>query len=110
MKKMPLQEVKDQFGGKDKLVDKLVGLIKRPSETTKEQFRKQLKAQSNRKLMILLGRETTIKEKWGGRDKLLDALLQTRMGKNKKIDEGYRKHLDLRSNGQLLDLARRYHI
>ncbi len=52
MKKMPLQEVKDQFGGKDKLVDKLVGLIKRPSETTKEQFRKQLKAQSNRKLIV----------------------------------------------------------
>lgn len=110
MKKMPMQKVKEQFGGKDKLVDKLLGLMKRPAEATKDQFRKQLKAQSNRKLMILLDRETAIKEKWGGRDKLVDALLQTRMGKNKKIDEGYRKHLDLRSNGQLLDLARRHHI
>ena len=110
MKKTPMQTVKEQFGGKDKLVDKILGLIKRPTELTKDQFRKQLRAQSNRKLMILLTRETAIKEKWGGREKLVEALLQTRMGKDKKVDDGYRKHLDKRSNGQLLDMARRNKI
>lgn len=107
MKKSPLQMVKDRFGGKDKLVAELVGLMKRPTELTKDQFRKRLMAQSNRKLMILHARETTIKERFGNRDKLIDALLAARMGKQKKEDKGFRTHLENRTNGQLLELARR---
>ncbi len=110
MKKTPLQMVKDRFGGKDKLVAELVGLMKRPSELTKDQFRKRLMAQSNRKLMILHARETTIKDKFGSRDKLIDALLAARMGKQKKEDQGFRTHLEKRTNGQLLELARRNKI
>ena len=110
MKKTPLQQVKERFGGKDKLVAELVGLMKRPTELTKDQFRKRLMAQSNRKLMILHARETTIKERYGSRDKLIDALLAARMGKQQKEDKGFRIHLEKRTNGQLLDLARRNKI
>ncbi|MBN2496233.1 MAG: hypothetical protein JXR96_16690 [Deltaproteobacteria bacterium] len=107
MKKTPLQKVTEAFGGKDKLVDQLLGMIKRPAGDSKEDFRRKLRAQSNRKLMILLEREQQVKERFGGRDKLIEALLNARMGKAKKPDEGYRKHLEKRTNGQLLDLARR---
>ncbi len=107
MKKSPLQLVKDRFGSKDKLVDELLALLKRPSETTKEQFKKLLRAQSNRKLMGLLAREKGIQEKFGGRDKLVDALVEARMGKDHKVDKGYRAHLERMTNGRLFDLARR---
>ena len=107
MKKSPLQKVKDRFGGKDKLVAELAGLMKRPADLTKEQFKKKLQAQSNAKLMILHARESKLQDRYGGREKLIDALVGARMGKNKKEDKGYRTHLDKRTNGQLLDLARR---
>lgn len=110
MKKTPMQQIKERFGGKDKLVAELVGLMKRPSELTKDQFRKRLMAQSNRKLMILHARETAIKDRFGSREKLIEALLAARMGKQQKEDKGFRTHLEKRSNGQLLDQARRNKI
>ncbi len=110
MKKTPLQQVKERFGSKDKLVVELMGLFKRPLDLTKDQFKRKLQSQSNRKLMILHSRETTLKERYSGRDKLIDALLAARMGKNKKEDKGFRTHLQKRTNGQLLDLARRNKI
>jgi hypothetical protein len=110
MKKSPLQLVKDKFGSKDKLVDELLALLKRPAETTKEQFKKLLKAQSNRKLISLLEREKSIQAKFGGREKMLDALVEARMGKARKEDKGYRAHLEALTNGRLFDLARRLKI
>ena len=110
MKKSPLQQVKDKFGGKDKLVAELIGLMARPSELTKDQFKKKLLAQSNRKLMILHQRETTIKSKYASRSKLIDSLVSAHMGKQKKEDKGYRMHLENRSTGQLLDLANRLKV
>lgn len=110
MKKSPLQQVKDKFGGKDKLVAELMGMMARPSDLTKDQFKKKLLAQSNRKLMILHQRETTIKSKYGSRAKLIDSLVSARMGKQKKEDKTYRVHLEKRTNGQLLDLAKRVNV
>jgi hypothetical protein len=107
MKKTPMQTVKEHFGNKDKLVSELLGMIKRPTEVTKDQFKKKLQAQSNRKLLILHARETTVKESFGSRDKLIDSLLKANMGKNSKEDKGFRIHLEKRTTGQLLDLARR---
>jgi hypothetical protein len=82
-----------------------MGLMKRPSDLTKDQFKKKLLAQSNHKLLNLHTRESRIKDRFGSREKLIDALLQA--GKGKKEDGGYRIHLEKRTNGQLLDLARR---
>ena len=110
MKKTPMQTVKERFGNKEKLVGELVGMIKRPAEVTKDQFKKKLQAQSSRKLLILHARETTVKESFGSREKLIDSLLNANMGKNKKEDKGFRLHLEKRTNGQLLDLARRKKI
>ncbi len=110
MKKSPLQQVKDKFGGKNKLVTELMGMMARPSDLTKDQFKKKLLAQSNRKLMILHERETTLKTKYGNRNKLIDTLVAARMGKHKKEDKGYRTHLEKRTNGQLLDLAKRVKV
>jgi hypothetical protein len=110
MKKSPLQLVKDRFGSKDKLVEELLGVLKKPAEMTKEQFKKVLKAQSNRKLVGLLEREKAIQARFGSREKMLDALVQARMGKARKEDKGYRAHLEKLTNGRLYDLARRLKV
>jgi hypothetical protein len=108
MKKTPLQQVNEEFSNKDKLVDELLGLIKRPADTTKDEMKKKLRAQSNRKLLILLAREQKVKKSYGNRDKLIDAI--AKVGRDKAEDKMYRKRLVILSTGQLLDLARRYRI
>lgn len=107
MSKSPLKKVKEDFGNKDKLVDEILGLIKRPPDLTKDQFKKKLRAQSNKKLMTLLAREKTVKEKYGSREKLIEAIASDTEGRKKAGDKEYKKQLDLLTTGQLLDLARR---
>ena len=110
MKKSPLSRVNEEFGGKDKLVEELLGLIKRPSDVTKDEMKRKLRSQSNRKLMTLLSREQKVKKTYGNRDKLIDAIVKAGMGKGKAEDKVYRKRLAKLTTGQLLDLARRYRI
>jgi hypothetical protein len=102
--------VNEEFGGKDKLVEELLGLIKRPADVTKDEMKRKLRSQSNRKLMTLMSRERTVKKDYGNRDKLIDAIVKAGMGKDKTEDKVYRKRLAKLTTGQLLDLARRYHI
>jgi len=110
MKKSPLKRVNEEFGGKDKLVDELLSLIKRPADVTKDEMKKKLRSQSNRKLMMLMSREQTVKKNYGNRDKLIDVIVKAGMGKNKAEDKVYRKRLARLTTGQLLDLARRHRV
>ena len=95
MKKTPLQQTRERFGSKDKLVEQIMGLVQRPSNMTKDQLKKKLRAQSNKKLVILLGREQMLKDRFGGRDKLIKALIESRAGAKKSEDKGYRQRLDI---------------
>ncbi|HUU02631.1 MAG TPA: hypothetical protein VM425_14400 [Myxococcota bacterium] len=110
MKKTPLQQTRERFGSKDKLVEQIMGLIKRPANLTKDQLKKKLRAQSNKKLTIVLDREQSLKESFGGRDKLIKTLADSRAGSKKSEDKGYIQRLGKLSNGQLLDIARRRKI
>ena len=101
----PINKVKKQFGSKEKLVDTILGLIKRSTDQSKDQFKRILQSQSNRKLLILFKREQTVKEQFGNRDKLIEAIAKSAKGKTE--DKDYRKQLNLRTTGQLLDLAKR---
>ena len=51
-KKAPLAQVNDQFGGKEKLVDKLMGMLDR-GEESKDELRTRLLAAANSKLLRL---------------------------------------------------------
>ncbi len=66
--KSPLALVNEKFGGKDKLVDKLVGLLE--SDTSKEELRERLLTVSNTKLVRLHDVANAVREA-GGREKLL---------------------------------------
>jgi hypothetical protein len=99
-KKAPLALVTEQFGGKDKLVDKLVGLLE--TDQTKEDLRKKLLPVSNRKLLRLLRVATAVKESHGSREKLVAATAAA-LGRTK--DKDYVAKLESLSTGRLLDLA-----
>ena len=99
--KSPLEEVNDKFGGKDKLVEKLVGLLE--SDEPKEELRKRLLAVANKKLLRLHGVASLVKEKYGSREKLLEQLAGS-TGRAK--DKDYKTRLETFTTPRLVDAAK----
>ena len=99
VKKTPLARVKDEFGGKDKLVDKIVGVLDSGDES-RDDLRKRLLGVSNTKLIRLHLVATKTKEA-GGHDKLVTATAESQ-GRAK--DKDYVSKLGGLSNARLLDL------
>ncbi len=99
LKKSPLSRVKDEFGGKDKLVDKIVGILDAGDES-KDDLRKRLLGVANGKLIRLHSVATRTKAA-GGHDKLAAAAAdKLKHGK----DKDYVAKLGEFSNGRLLDM------
>jgi hypothetical protein len=99
VKKSPLERVKDEFGGKDKLVDKIVGILDAGDES-KDDLRKRLLGVANGKLIRLHSVATRTKAA-GGHDKLAAATAdKLKHGK----DKDYVAKLGEYSNGRLLDM------
>src|SRR5262245_47692170 len=99
LKQSPLARVKDEFGGKDKLVDKIVGVLDAGDES-KDELRKRLLGVANTKLIRLFSVATRTKQA-GGHDKLVAATAdKLKRGK----DKDYVAKLDEYSNGRLLDM------
>jgi hypothetical protein len=95
----PLVRVKEEFGGKDKLVDKLVGLVDAGDES-KDELRKRLLGAANSKLLRLHVVATKVKQQ-GGHDNLAVAAA-TGAGHGK--DKDYVTKLESFSNGRLVDM------
>jgi hypothetical protein len=88
--KTPLSSVKELFGEKSKLVEaleKLTGDALWVSRTNKD---KGLAHVSNAKLLRLHATFTTVKEKFGTREKLIDAILEI---EKRSKDAGYKARL-----------------
>jgi hypothetical protein len=99
VKKTPLARVKDEFGGKDKLVDKIVGVLDSGDES-RDDLRKRLLGVSNTKLIRLHLVATKTKEA-GGHDKLVPTTAESQ-GRAK--DKDYVAKLGGLSNARLLDI------
>jgi len=99
LKKSPLSRVKDEFGGKDKLVDKIVGVLD-AGDLSKDDLRKKLLGVANGKLIRLHTVATRTKEA-GGHDKLA-ATIADKLKRGK--DKDYVNKLGEYSNGRLLDM------
>jgi hypothetical protein len=95
----PLARVKEEFGGKDKLVDKLVGLVDAGDES-KDDLRRRLLGAANSKLLRLHVVATKVKEQ-GGHDKLA-AAAAAGVGHGK--DKDYVAKIGTFSNGRLVDM------
>jgi hypothetical protein len=95
----PLARVKEEFGGKDKLVDKLVGLVDAGDES-KDDLRKRLLGAANSKLLRLHVVATKVKEQ-GGHDQLAAAAAA---GAGHGKDKDFVTKLESFSNGRLVDI------
>ena len=101
-KETPLQAVKRLYGSKEKLIDKLVDLARDPDEDAGG-VKERLATVSNRKLLRLADVNKRVKDKYGSREKLVDALGKS-LGKAKDAD--YLSSLGAISTARLLDMAR----
>ncbi|MGD0836575.1 MAG: hypothetical protein ABSB49_08030 [Polyangia bacterium] len=100
--KSPLALVNETFGAKDKLVDKLVGLLDRGDES-KDDLRKRLSSAANVKLLHLHTVATVVKEKYGSHEALVESVAKA-LGRSK--DKPFVERLAAYSDARLIDLAR----
>jgi len=99
--KSPLARVKDEFGGKDKLVDKIVGLLGSGDEP-KDEMKRRLLGAANSKLLRLHNVATEVKS-LGGLDGL-GAAAANELGRGK--DKDYVAKLGTYTPGRLVDLVK----
>src|SRR5262245_57406331 len=101
--KTPLELVNQEHGGKEKLVDKILGSMEPDGEEDKADLKRRLLGASNKKLLRLLRNAQALKEKYGSREKLVGQVAGA-LGRVKDTD--FVKRLDGYTQGRLLDLAR----
>ena len=102
VKETPLAEVKRVHGNKEKLVEAVVDLIgKDSSDESPNELKVRLAAVSNKKLLRLHASLVEIKDKYGSKDRLIEALTQAQ-GKVK--DNDYASKLHSYSIHRLIDL------
>ncbi len=99
-KQTPLQVVNDVYGGKDKLVDQLAGLLERGDES-KADLTARLRAAPNSKLLRLQAVMTEVKDRFGSKAGLVDSILALM---NRAKDEDYKEKLLDHSPTRLLDM------
>lgn len=89
--KSPLALVKEEFGDKEKLVLAVRKLAEQDLWVARENADKGLAHVSNAKLLRLFRIFTEVKEKFGTRAKLIDAILEL---EKRTKDEGYKARLE----------------
>jgi hypothetical protein len=100
--KTPLAIVNETFGAKDKLVDKLVGLLDRGDES-KDDLRKRLSSAANSKLLHLHHVASEVKEKYGSHDALVSHVAKA-LGRTK--DKPFVERLAAYTDARLIDLVK----
>src|SRR5690242_14215588 len=100
MKASPLAQVKDRFGSKDELVEAVKGLATDELWIDRVDEDKGLERVSNKKLLHLHGVLSEVKEQFGSRTKLIDAICDV---EKRAKDEGYRDRLSRWSTPRLYD-------
>ena len=98
----PLQQVKRQYGDKEKLVEAVVSALEKFGEES-DDLRDRLRVASNKKLLRLAAVTDAISQRYGTREKLIEAIAN---GAGKSKDQDFRNnHLGSQALAQLLDKA-----
>jgi chaperone required for assembly of F1-ATPase len=103
VKKTPLQIVKERFGNKAALIEALQKFTHEDLWVNRLNSEKGLEHVSNAKLLRLHDTFSAVKEQFGNRFKLIDAILEA---ENRSKDTGYRERLEKYPVPRLFDLYR----
>ena len=105
MKRTPLQEVRERFGGKNGLIKELAPMLRSWDDESQSELENRLTSTPNKKLLHLHRVETELKEHFGSREKLADAICKLQFGEH-KVDLDFRTKLLSYSTAKLLDRHR----
>lgn len=107
MKRTPLETVKEQFGSREELAKQLAAMVdKMHGDESTQQVKSRLMGLSNPRLLRLYRVEQTVREQYGDKSKLIDAIIEKRSGQGHAADETYRAKLESFTKARLLDLTR----
>lgn len=110
MKQTPLQIVNEQFGGRAELAQQLASMVdKMNGDESTDQVKSRLMGLSNPKLLRLYRIEQTVRERYGDKAKLIDAIVEARREAGLTADDELRAKLETFSKGRLLDMTRQKH-
>ena len=99
----PLQQVKERFGGKKKLVDELVPKLSKPEGMSTPDFKAKLGKASNQKLLHLLDTINEVQKKFKTKADLVDEILKLDRPTGKSVDKDYRDSLLRKTHAHLYD-------
>ncbi len=104
--KSPLAQVKEQFGDKLALINKLAEILEQPEGKDKNKLKSKLSRVPNKKLLRLLNHQKVLTEKYGSREALITKVYELCKTKNKSLQESYKQTLKKYSTGRLLDMTK----
>ena len=103
MKKTPLQLVKDEFGSKEALANKLLSVLDRPADEDQDEFERRIRTASNKKLLRLWKAEAAVKDQFGSKDKLIEAIVKAKFN---GANSDYAARIAKYTKTRLLDMHR----
>lgn len=107
MRKTPLQIVKEKFGGREKLVGELVGMVeKMHGDDSDASVKSRLMGLSNQKLIRLYTVEQKVRERFGDKAKMVSHIMDARKKGGLTADATLQAKLETYSKAQLLDMTR----
>ena len=101
-KQTPLQEVKERFGSKTTLADKLIDVLECDEGVEKDEFERRVRTASNKQLLRLHEVHETVSKGFGSKEGLVKAIVDKRFPKG---NDNQAKLLSQRPT-RLLDLYR----
>ena len=99
MKATPLQQVKNEFGSREKLVDTILPLLESKDDDT----RSRLMGTTNSKLLRIHETAIELKNRFGSRKNLVEKIVALRYPTGKP-DDGFLKKVEEATAKNLLDL------
>ena len=96
-----MQEVKERFGSKDELANKLIPLLERPEDLDQDEFELSIRSASNKQLLRLHAVHETVKRRFGSKEGLVDTIVAHKFPKG---NQPYRDKLMKVRATRLLDL------
>ncbi|MDX9720023.1 MAG: hypothetical protein RBU37_04715 [Myxococcota bacterium] len=105
-KKTPTEIVNERFGSKKELAKLMIGRLEKPFEDeSDEDFERRIRTTSNKKLLHLYELSEQLQQRFGSKDKLIDAIVALKYGDNKP-DSSYRSKLERYRIARLMAMHR----
>jgi hypothetical protein len=103
----PLQRTKKEFGSKEELAKKVLGLLTKPEGEEQAAFEHRVSTMSNVKLLRLVDAHATLASKFGSKDALVEKITKAKFNGS---NADYAAKISGFTVPKLLDLARQHGV